>query len=440
MATVTPILRIPKSRPDGHAPLWLRFTDARRSVYHSLGIYLHPRHWNDRKQEVRKGHPHSEQINGLIAKRLAEVEDKRLRLMLDREPVTLEALREAVAPAPLADDRATDCFLAYVERFLEGVGKGGNVRRVRRESVVVGKLREFAEAGGATLPFERITPEFLRDFEAHLLGVKKNKASTVHANVGVIKIHYRRAIREGLVPRESDPFFAYTPGRAQRPERPKLTVEQLRAIERLDLGPNGAGASLDARTRDAFLFSLYAAGIRFGDVAGLRCGDVTQDPDAEGALRLTYRMGKTKKRVAVRLIPQAAAIARAYATDADGAPKPPDAFLFGMLDGYDLSTPKGMLSAVASQNALTNKYLKRVAKLAATEEVPMPAKLSFHIARHSFADLARKAGWDVYAISKALGHSGLNITEHYLAGFDASSLDAKMDALFDAPPPRPSDG
>ncbi len=173
-------------------------------MYHSLGIYLHPRHWNDRKREVRKGHPHAERLNGIIAKRLAEVEEERLRLIMDREPVILDALREAVAPPPPQEDSAR-CFLAYVERFLKGVGKGGNVRRVRRESVVVGKLRAFIEADGGTLPFERITPQFLRDYEAHLLGVKKNKASTVHANVGVVKIHFRRAIREGLVSREADP-------------------------------------------------------------------------------------------------------------------------------------------------------------------------------------------------------------------------------------------
>ncbi|WP_412067533.1 hypothetical protein [Rubrivirga sp. IMCC43871] len=116
-------------------------------------------------------------------------------------------------------------------------------------------------------------------------------------------------------------------------------MDQLRALERLDLGHGGPGASLEARTRDVFLFSLYAAGVRFGDVAGLRCGDVTPDPDAEGTLRLSYRMGKTKKRVAVPLIPQAAAIARAYSTDASGEPKPPGAFLFGMLDvALDLDT------------------------------------------------------------------------------------------------------
>ncbi len=421
---------MPKARPDGHAPLWIRFTDGQRTIYLSLGVYLHPRLWNARKSEVRKGHPHAKRINGLITKRLAEAEDERIRLMVEREPVTIDAIRDALAPERVKAEKPV-CFLAYVERFLEGVGKGGNVRRVRRESVVVGKLREFAAPDGAALPFERITPELLRDFEAHLVGVKGNKASTVHANVGIIKIHYRRAIKEGVVARDSDPFFSYSPGRAQRPERPKLTEKQLHALEGLDLGARGPGASVDSRTRDAFLFSLYAAGVRFGDLANLRVGDVTADPDMPGAVRLSYRMSKTKKRVAVRLIPQAAAIALAYMTDARGDPKAANAFLFGMLDSYDLTTAEGRLAAVSSQNALANKSLKRLAKKAATKDNPMPDKLSFHIARHSFADLARKAGWDVYAISKALGHSGLNITEHYLAGFDSATLDTKLKGLFE---------
>ena len=49
-----------------------------------------------------------------------------------------------------------------------------------------------------------------------------------------------------------------------------------------------------------------------------------------------------------------------------------------MLEGYDLSTPKKLHNAKASQNALVNKYLK---KLAAQAGIDKP--LSTHIARHS---------------------------------------------------------
>ena len=96
-----------------------------------------------------------------------------------------------------------------------------------------------------------------------------------------------------------------------------------------------------------------------------------------------------------------------------------------MLEGYDLSTPRKLYNAIASQNALVNKNLKKVASRAG-----ISCNLSFHIARHSFADIARQKGWDVYLISKALGHSSIKVTENYLKGFDAEALDAEMDSLF----------
>ena len=430
MATVTPILRTPKARPDGHAPIWLRFADGRRSVYHSLGVYVHPRFWNGRKAEVRRGHPHADRINGLVARRLAEAEDERLRLLTEREPVTAEALRAAVAPPEAAPDAG--CLVAYARRFVGTLEAQGNVGRFKRESTVLNKLEAFARARGlgsgrSALPFDALTAPVLRDYEAHMIGELGNKPSTARGNLKVVRTHYRRAQKEGLVDRGRDPWAAFTPARAAKPERPKLSLAQVRALEALDLGDSGATASLECRTRDAFLLSLYAAGMRFADVARLRVENVVR---AGGEMRLVYEMGKTKKRADVRLVAQAERIVRAYLTGAGGAEKPPGAFLLGMLDGYDLSTPTLAWNAVSSQNALANKTLKRLAERAATPDVPMPAKLSFHISRHSFADLARRSGWSTYDVSKALAHSSLAQTETYLAGFDAAGLDAKMDGLF----------
>lgn len=57
-------------------------------------------------------------------------------------------------------------------------------------------------------------------------------------------------------------------------------------------------------------------------------------------------------------------------------------------------------------------------------------KVSMHIARHSFANIARQKNANVYDISKALGHSNLKITETYLAKFDTTSQDATMKQVF----------
>ena len=75
---------------------------------------------------------------------------------------------------------------------------------------------------------------------------------------------------------------------------------------------------------------------------------------------------------------------------------------------------------------LVNKHLKAVAKRVEAAGTPMPAKLTFHIARHSWADLARKSGRDVYEISRALAHSGLGITERYLAKGGGDVVDGEL--------------
>ena len=55
-----------------------------------------------------------------------------------------------------------------------------------------------------------------------------------------------------------------------------------------------------------------------------------------------------------------------------------------------------------------------------------------HIARHSFANIARQKKANVYDISKALGHSSLRITESYLSKFDTQSQDETMKQIFDS--------
>src|SRR5690606_2141394 len=131
--------------------------------------------------------------------------------------------------------------------------------------------------------------------------------------------------------------------------------------------------------------------------------------------RLEYRMSKTGGGRSIKLLPPARRILEHYRADAA------DGYLFPILKGYDVSTPTKLHNARSSQNALVNSYLKKIA-----EKAEIKTNLSFHVARHSFADIARQKGWDVYAICKALGHANLKVTESYLKGFDADALDEKM--------------
>jgi len=416
VATVRPVLW--KHKPDkrGHMPVWLRFDDGARTLYHSIRVKIHPRHWNPRAERVRKSHDLHEDINGLIEARLADAERERLRLLRLREVPTAEALKSAVAGKGY-----TDCFLDFARDYLDGVEARGNVGRVRKERAVLNKLEAF---GGSPLPFKRLTPAFLDRWTAWLMTEKKNRASTVASAITIARLHYNRAVRHGVVSASDSPFPNYKPPRVEKPDRAKLTADQVQAIEALDLGPAGPGGSGLAKVRDWFLFSLFAQGMRFSDVVQLRRSNVVRaEGEDGGAWRVRYRMGKSRKLNDVLLVPQALAILEPYLDrDVQGEDDP---YLFDALDRYDTTTPEGLHKALSSRNAYANKLLREIAKRAKID-----AKVSFHVARHSFADLARKGGWSVYDVSRALRHSSLSITDGYLAGFDAEALDARMHDLF----------
>ena len=78
-----------------------------------------------------------------------------------------------------------------------------------------------------------------------------------------------------------------------------------------------------------------------------------------------------------------------------------------------------------SENVVVNRLLKTLA-----EKIETKVNVSFHVARHSFADYARRNTKDLYAISKALGHTKLQTTQTYLKSFDEDAVDEMMEGLF----------
>ncbi len=405
MAKITPVLWKHKANKKGRSPIYLRIADSTKNRYVSLRVYILPSQWNERTGRVRKNHAQSEAINALIAERVAEAEAEILRLQTDRASVSADQLKENLS----VSSNGRDDFFAFADEVIADFERRGQIHSHVRFKAILGKFRTYT---GEPFPYDRLTPALLRKYETHLIEHHDNSANTVASNLKAIRTVLYRAIREGHFPQEKNPFFQFKIKQG-RSNRGKLSLSELRTIEALSLQEG----SLVWHVRNYFLFSFYCAGIRFSDVAQLRPENIVENGNGP---RLKYRMSKTDGSKSIKLLPEARAILDPYQVDAEGR-----TFLFPMLEGYDLSTPRKLYNAIASQNALVNKNLKKVASRAG-----ITCNLSFHIARHSFAGIARQKGWDVYLISKALGHSSIKVTESYLKGFDAEALDAEMENLF----------
>lgn len=413
MPTFTPILRLSKTNAEGTAPIYIRISDSDGSRFVSLGKRIQPKHWDDDKERVLGRHSDYKKLNRLIEERLETLRSASFRIELDGpapsadqlQAVYRDAFATPKAPEPAA---ASSDYFDFADGLVVQLEKRGQIRTHNRYKTVTKKFRAFV---GEALPFEAITPRLLRDFETHLIKDYSNSVNTVATNLKAIRAILNQAIREGHADQRMSPFFQYAI-KQKRVDKTKLTYDEIVSIRDLDLLPD----SLNHKVRDYFLFSFYCAGVRFGDLVCLRGTDITRQGEL---LLLSYKMGKTGFRRTLQLPRAAEAILQSY-----GAVGSED-FVFPPLRKYDLSTPRKLTNAISSQNAVANKYLKKIAVLA-----EIKSEVTFHISRHSFADYARRVGWSVYDIAKMLGHASLKTTETYLARLDGAP-DRDANELFD---------
>lgn len=385
-----------KKKIDGEIPIYLKFTRDRKSVYMATGVSVRERFWNANEQRTRsgrsKGHPRAERLNRELSALKDKAENKLKDLTESIGTPSPAQLKAAMEPAQSTD------FFEFAKAQIGKLQEEGKFWPAKASKNAVAKFREMT--GKDHLPLSAITTEMLHKYAKYLRTEKENGPNTISKALERVKMIMQAADEKGLLKKNPFDGFKSEFVKRVRTEKTRLEVEQLFAIEALDLE---LGTSL-WHVRNYFLFSVYNAGIRFGDLARLTWDDI-QDG------RLKYRMGKTSQWKNIKLLPESWHILEHYRGRS---------YIFPVLD--DGMTGDRAYRRIASRNALANKDLKDIANLAGIE-----SRVTFHTARHSSANWMRQSGMSVYDISKALAHSDIKVTQQYLASFDENSLDTGME-------------
>ncbi len=294
----------------------------------------------------------------------------------------------------------------YAQTHIEGLDKAGKYRTHRNYTHVIKTLREYV--GTDNFTFDDLTVKFLNKYQVHLQSTDIHQ-NTVFSHFKNIRALVNKAIQEDQFEQGNNPFFKFKSKEIET-EKERLDKDEMRSIKNLDL-ENG---SLIWNVRNAFMFSFYCAGIRCGDLLQLRWNNID-------AGKLTYTMDKTgKKRILPLSMPVKELLGFYHNDDLKG-----NEYILPFLDnGVAYLNDKQLLRRIEAKNALLNKYLKKIAKLAGIKK-----NLSMHISRHSFANIARQEGKSVYDVSKALGHSKLAVTARYMDSFDEDAVSNAMDAV-----------
>ena len=422
-ATVKVVYFLSKTLADGSHPFMVRITKERKRKYVATGLSLHPRYWNEEKEEIRRSYPEEPRKKLLedlekwerkyreAADTLADADERH-----DAETVLAHAIKERTALRRVQ-------LLEYTDELVTGFEQANQLGNATVYRDLRNQVSKFirAEFGTTDVPFERVTVPFCTKWET-MLRATGLKETTLAFRFRTLRSVLNKAIANGSMKLEQYPFA-----------RNAAEIHKF-SIGKFNLNTTKRAISRDAVRRfeallpetdrqrlamDVFLFSFYCGGINFVDLAQLRWRDV--QTSEEGTQRVRYERQKTGGKFSIKLLPTATAILARYHPLTYHTR---DSYLFPILNGavhITLTQVRNRLHKILGQ---VNHDLKELAPLAGID-----THLTTYVARHSFATSLRKGGVATGLISEAMGHKSEAVTMVYLESFDSDALDSVFDHL-----------
>lgn len=225
------------------------------------------------------------------------------------------------------------------------------------------------------------------------------KASGLSSNttsfyMRILRAVYNRAVKQGIT-KQKYPFqYVYT-GVAKTRKR-AVDISIVRRLAEMDLDRNPSAAL----ARDMFLFSFYTRGMSFVDMAYLRKSDLSHGV-------LEYRRRKTGQTLFIRWENCMDEIVSSY-------DNPSSFYLLPIITSSDTDERQQYIN----MSHKINNSLKSLGK-----KLGLPAPLTMYVARHTWANAARKKKIPISVISEGMGHTSEMTTRIYLSSLDADIID-----------------
>lgn len=390
-----------KSRVNKHgqSPVLMRITiDGLRETV-STGISVAEKYWDDKKGQLKGNSQEIITQNNL----LSSLQNKALSAYTELFNGTLPISSAAIKAKLLGQNQASTTLLQAIVAHNAHVRKKVGVQTAKATLTKYETLRSKLEAyipkqyRRKDVLLKELNHSFVANFELYLSVEEKIGHNTTIKYIQSLKRIINFAIVNDWL--QNDPFKAF-----KCPLKPVvrecLTMSEIQAISAKEFQVERL-----RQVKDCFIFSCYT-GLAYTDLKALRMGDIRLGVDDK--LWIYTARNKTKTQVHVPLLPQAIAIVDSYA------------------EWRKETNTDRVLPVVSNQKI--NAYLKEIADVCGITK-----KLTFHIARHSFAtSVTLNNGVPIEVVSKLLGHTNIKTTQIYakvqdvrIAG-DISALDEKL--------------
>jgi len=345
-------------RQDGTCALFVQmFLNSERKRI-PLNIAVKPENFDKKKQRISTKHPMYKDLNLLIEKKLSDINVIEVNYRLSGVTLNMDKLIYEL-------DNPTS-FIDFIKFWEEELTRQKDIIKPgthRQQTSALNKLKEFKDR----LYFYEINPELFQEILIYLKVKRKNNKSTVSTFAKNFKKYLHIAEKRGIRTNLSHEDITVTNFRG---ERTFLDYKEINSLFEYWSSKwiNDTHKSILSK----FLFSCFT-GLRISDVMKLDSESIIGD-------YIVFVAQKTDKVQRVVLNDSA----KKFISD--------DSFFKGEFTGEYI-----------------NRTLKDICKI-----VKITKKVSFHVARHTFATNFLIAGGRVEVLQKILGHSKIDETMIYV--------------------------
>jgi len=401
-----------KKKQNGSFPVCLRITHQRKRKYFYLYKDAISKEWNSEQSRFRKNYPNHKAENQVLLSFESKANKIIRNFVIDDIPFSLDAFEDHFLQKT-KNNLLKDYFQSVIDQFTQAEKFGTALPNKTTLNLIL-EFTSTSRNNQDKLKLSDVNYKFLTDFE-HYLRTKRNcKDTTIGVYMRTLRAVLNRAIREGILKKESYPFDEYRLSERLNTQVAKRAIDKskIKEIEALDL----ERGSKEHFAQSVFLFSYYTRGMNFVDIANLTKDNIQGD-------RLMYIRQKTGKPFNMKLYPQALEIIEYYLN----SDQYKGDFIFPIFDNSIHKTPEQKFHRNKTALKEVNKHLRKIAELINVEGL----KLTTYVSRHTYATTLKKSGKPISLISEALGHGSEKVTQAYLKSFEHEELDEADKNIFE---------
>lgn len=359
----------------GKSPLMIRiFLNGEMLNVGSSGIYIDKKLWNNSTNRVKGRGSESLNLNA----QLDNISNS-LQMIFKKHEFDEDLTLDKIKSIFLGKNKIKTTFVEFYDKYLEDikaqVGAGKSIALYHKYSAARSHFVNFLHAkyGRKDLMPGELTHLIIHDFEIYLKTVVSLKSNSATKTLKFFKTVVIFAQKCGVM--THDPFLNHH-FHLEPVDRGFLTDEEIQRIMQKDFEIPRL-----EMVRDVFIFSCFC-GLAYIDVVHLTQENIIT-LDNRPWIIINRQKTNVQSNIPLLEIPQM------------------------ILDKYKGKTKDNRLLPVLS-NQKINAYLKEIADLCGIKK-----RLSYHLARHTFATMLLSKGVPIESVSKMLGHTNIKTTQIY---------------------------